>query len=133
MAIEFRLLLWFLGALGLVLAGVWVQDARQAKRERDLLRDQNVQLVVRQAVMDHLLTDRLQAEARIDRAVADSHNQRQEAKRRDPAYREYLDRPLPEQSLRLYRDAAARLAAARAAGADRAGTAAEQDPERAAD
>lgn len=111
MTVTTKLLIWILAGLCVFAAGNWVRGAIQAKRDLTELKDAAATQGNTAAGYDKTVTEKLQDDARIDAGVAANENQRRELKSHDPSYREYLDRPLPESSRRLYRDAAARLAA----------------------
>lgn len=101
----------------LVLFGAYgrklVEDSRKLEDERRA--HQTTQNTA--AGLDKAVDEKMREDARIDAGVARNENKRREIKRRDQAYREYLDRPLPAASLELYRDAA-KAAAAERTGAD---------------
>jgi hypothetical protein len=116
-----------LGAvLALLAMGFWARDMYQAWSERRGLEKQLDEAEKQPAILDEVLTEQIKQDAAIDAGVARVNNKRREIKSRDEAYREYLDRPLPEPTLQLYRDAAAAVRAARDPGADGAGPEAEQ-------
>jgi hypothetical protein len=76
---------------------------------------------------DGLVTDNMRDQAAIDAGVSRAQTKNQEAARNAPSYRAYLDRPLPDASLQLYRNAAEAIAAAQRAGTDDAGAAADTE------
>jgi hypothetical protein len=77
------------------------------------------------AALDRAVADKIETDAAIDRGVDRVLDKNQETARHVPEYREYLDRPLPAESLRLYRDAA--KAARERTGADAAEQGDDQD------
>lgn len=120
-------LMWArIAGIALLLAlGFWGRDMYQAWKDRGALEDQLEQTEQQAADLDKTVLDKLQRDARIDAGVAKVTTKRREMKSQDEAYRQYLDRPLPERTLQLYRDAAAARRAAQHPGADRASPAPE--------
>jgi erythromycin esterase-like protein len=113
------------GVLLLMAAGFLGRDMYQAWKERGALRAQLEQTEQQAATLDKTVLDKLQEDARIDAGVARVTTKRREMKSQDEAYRQYLDRPLPERTLQLYRDAAAARRAAQHPGPDGTGAASE--------
>jgi len=59
--------------------------------------------------LDQAVTQKLRHDAAIDAGVRRVLTKSRELETHDPTYRDYLDRPLPAATLRLYHDAAAEI------------------------
>lgn len=102
----------------LLFAGWYLRGSLQTKADFRQVKARVLQGDQVATAVDQALTDKIKTEGAIDRGTSQALAKNQETARHAPSYRDYLDRPLPAESLRLYRDAA--KAVAEAHGADRA-------------
>jgi hypothetical protein len=88
-------------ALLLFAAGYWTRGSIEARKEVHELKQQ-----VKQDVRaDETVAEKLRSEARADAQLDTAKHKNQEAAKRDPSYRQYLDTELPAQSRSFLRDA----------------------------
>ncbi|HEY9471105.1 MAG TPA: hypothetical protein VIQ76_15980 [Propionibacteriaceae bacterium] len=84
-------------------AGYWTRGSIEARKEVHELKYQ-----VKQAdKVDETVADKLRNEARADAQLSAAQRKNQDAAKHDPSYNDYLDSPLPKQSLEFLRDAEA--------------------------
>ncbi len=122
MALTIKQWLYLGAAAALLLGGWWFRDLLQDKKDFSNVKSDFKTLQAQGEKYDKALVDKLAEDAKTDAGVNKALDNNQEAARRAPTYRSYLDRPLPESALQLYRDAAKAIAdaaddSARAAGA----------------
>jgi hypothetical protein len=109
----------------LLFAGWYWHGIWQDHKEVSGLKEQIKQDGEDAAAYDEAAADKIHTDAAIDKGVDRVLDRNQEAARNAPAYRDYRDRPLPAESVRLYRDAA--QAVAEGLGTDRAGEGDDQE------
>jgi hypothetical protein len=88
--------------LALLAGGWYFRDLVQTKKDFKNVQSQVTTL----QDQDKAVAEKLRTEAIADAQRGRAINRRDEAARHDQSYQDYLDSPIPEQSLRLYRDAA---------------------------
>ena len=108
---QIRLAVGIVILLILIVVGASIEQGRRATKDLKVERVNSATQANTAAGYDEVVADKIQSDARTDADVATSSNQRRELKSRDPSYREHLDSLLPAPTRRLYRDAAARIAA----------------------
>lgn len=110
----------YLGVIiALLGAGWYFRDVWQDHKDVAGIKDQVQESEQNGEALDAAVADKIETEAAVDTGVSRVLDRNQETARHVPSYREYRDRPLPAESLRLYRDAAKAVEAG--LGADRAG------------
>lgn len=118
---------WLLLALAaaLVIAGWHYRSLLDDRADLKVAKGAIAQQDADATATDQAVADKLKTDGAIDRGVNRAMSRNQETARHEPSYREYLDRPLPADALRLYRDAAE--AVAEAQGTDRTESEDDQD------
>lgn len=87
-------------ALALFGAGFWTRGSIEARKEVHELKHQ----VSQADAVDASVADKLRNEARADAELGAATRKNKDAAKHDPTYNEYLDSPLPKQSLEFLRD-----------------------------